>query len=563
MKRHRLAGIAGALALAALGVVACFDDPTSSLQGGPAALVLTRSAVTVHTGDSVEVQAKVVDAQGTPLPIGSMTWESSDAAVAAVTVDESRPIPGGVVQRAFIRGLAAGGGTATVTVTSQGVSASFRVLNLPANVGAVTEAVVTGTAFTDTVQIDNPDGSVTRDIFSAGDTVTITVAAGSKVYFSATARVRFGPVLGYVIARTDSTVLKVVSRLPFRGRPHVAGAYFNGPADVGVIALDSLQTDSIVLARQRFRGGVNVVGDTLFVTPAAGSSFNATTSSISFGATNAIVIGRTTTELRALSPIDYSGIVTVRNVVIGLATLDSLKSPGTATIAKATFQGAINTGGDLLDTIKVYGTALQKFSTVAASLSNITIGGTAAWVLLRTADSMYVISKMPNSGTIAVSNVNVGGVLIPSLNSTANVVVNETPTGEPNEPLNDTPGAVTIDFSSATAANPFVLYGAIEDGTDWDDFFGFTLASARSVTIRLEFAGTGGGGQTNPDIDLVLCAATCNWATYPTGFVSIAGATGAQPENIAIASLPAGTYNIYVNAYDLGGSTRPYKLIVY
>jgi hypothetical protein len=81
------------------------------------------------------------------------------------------------------------------------------------------------------------------------------------------------------------------------------------------------------------------------------------------------------------------------------------------------------------------------------------------------------------------------------------------------------------------------------------------------VTIELQFTGTGDGDATNPDLDLMVCNATC---PRQGNYVSVAGAgPGAQPENITLTSLAAGTYNIYVNAFATGGATRPYKLIVY
>jgi hypothetical protein len=553
-----LSSILLAAAFVAGSVTACFKDPTSDLMNGPSQITLTRSAITLRTGDSIDVSAELKDDAGNTYGVTDAQWVSADANVAAVRVD-TIIIPGDAFSRAIIRGVAAGGGTTTVTVTIRGVSKQFRVLVLPRALGATAAPAVSGTARTDTILITLPGGVIQRDIFTVGDTVTFTVAAGSKVYFSADtmSKVSFGANRAYIVSRTDSTRIKAIARAPFRGRPWVTALHYNGPTEVGTVAIDSLQGDTVVVSRPRYYGTVTQTADTMFLNAQAGSTF-ATTSAVRFGATAGIVLSRSATAMSVISPALYTGQVTVTNVVVGAATLDSLKSPAAYTINKASFGGTVVTAGRLVDTVKVYGTAVTKFTTTpAGSVSNVTIGGVAAWVILRTADSMYVVAKLPSTGPIAVSNVNVGGTNIPTLNTAGNIVITETPTGEANEPANDTPGAVTINLTGATVTNPVVIYGAVDDAADVDDYFAFTLTAARTVVIQVQFTGTGGGGATNPDIDLYTCNAACS------GGYNFAGATGAQPENMTLTTLAAGTYNIVVEAWDTGGTTRPYKLIVY
>jgi hypothetical protein len=553
-----LSSILLAAAFVAGSVTACFKDPTSNLMNGPSQITLTRSAITLRTGDSIDVSAELKDDAGNTYAATDAQWVSADANVAAVRVDTIL-IPADAFSRAIIRAVAANGGTTTVTVTIRGVSKQFRVLVLPAALGATAAPAVSGTARTDTILINLPGGVIQRDIFTVGDTVTFTVAAGSKVYFSPTAsQVSFGANRAYIVSRTDSTRIKAIARAPFRGKPWVTALHYNGPTEVGTVVIDSLQGDTVVISRPRYYGTVTQTADTMFLNAQAGSTF-ATTSAVRFGATAGIVLSRSTTAMSVISPALYTGQVTVTNVVVGAATLDSLKSPAAYTINKASFGGTVVTAGRLVDTVKVYGTAVTKFTTTpAGSVSNVTIGGVAAWVILRTADSMYVVAKLPSTGPIAVSNVNVGGTNIPTLNTAGNIVITETPTGEANEPANNTPGAVVVNFLTATAANPFVIYGAIADAGDVDDYFAFTLTAARTVVIQLQFTGTGAAGDaTNPDIDLYTCNAACS------GGYNFAGATGAQPENMTLTNLAAGTYNIVVEGYALGGTTRPYKLIVY
>jgi len=554
-----LSSILLAAAFVVAGVTACFNDPTDPSMNGPSRINLSVAAITLRTGDSLAVTAELKDEAGNTFSAAAADWTSADSLVAVVRLD-TVIVPGEAFSRGFVRAVAANGGVTTVTVTIGAVTSEFRVLVLPAGLAATATPVVSGIARLDTILAVLPGGVVTRDTFTVGDTVTFSVVSGSRVYFSPTAsQVSFGSNRAYIVARTDSTRIKVIARIPFRGRPWITALHYNAPTTaVGTVAIDSLQGETAVLvSRPRFYGAVTQTADTMFLNAQTGSTF-ATTSAVRFGATSAIVLARSTTALSVISPANYTGLVTVTNVVVGAATVDSLKSPAAYTINKASFGGTVVTAGRLVDTVKVYGTAVTKFTTTpAASVSNVTIGGVAAWVILRTADSMYVVAKMPSTGPIAVSNVNVGGTNIPTLNTAGNVVITETPTGEANEPANDTPGAVTIDLTGATVTNPVVIYGAIDDGADLDDYFAFTLTASRTVTVQVQFTGTGAAGDgTNPDIDMYTCNAACS------GGYNWAGATGAQPENLS-ATFAAGTYNIVVEGYATGGTTRPYKLIVY
>ena len=560
-----LSSILLAAAFVVAGVTACFNDPTDPSMNGPSRINLSVAAITLRTGDSLAVTAELKDDAGNTFSAAAAEWTTADPLVAVVRLD-TVIIPGEAFSRGFVRGIAANGGVTTVTVAVGGVTSEFRVLVLPAGLAATATPVVSGTARLDTILAVLPGGVVTRDIFTVGDTVTFSVVTGSRVYFSPTAsQVSFGSNRAYIVARTDSTRIKVVARIPFRGRPWITALHYNAPTTaVGTVVVDSLQNETEVLvAKPRFLGAVTQTADTMFLDAPAGVTFRTTAplSAVRFDTSLAIVLGRTAAQLKVISPIAWTGGVTVLNVMVGGVTLDSVKTPAAYTIGKASFGGTIVTAGNLLDTVKVYGTAVTKLDTGSVA----TIGGAAAWRLVRypttgsttTLDSMFVLSRMPSTGVIAISRVNVGGTIIPSLNSTGNVVISETSTGELNEPANDNPGAVTISLTGKVAATPLVIFGAVDDAVDIDDFFAFTTTAVKTVTIQLQFTGTGGGGATNPDIDLLVCNAACSTWT------STAGATGAQPENITLTNLPAGTYNILVEAWDTGGTTRPYRLSVY
>ncbi len=548
-----------AVTVAAAITAACFSDPTSSLRDGPSYIELSRSAVTLNTGDSVSIQALVKDAQGNIYDAVGMEWSSDNPSVAVASVDSSKAIPFNEYSKVFLVAKAAGGGVAHITATFKGLTASVRVLNLPAVLTALATPAVTGTARADTLPT-----ATTPLVFSAGDTVTITTTSGSNLTFDAAAsEVHFSTDKAYIVSRT-STAIKVLARLkPYAGRPMVTKLTWAGPAEVGTIAIDSLQSDSIVISRPRYRGTVTQVGDTMFLAAQAGSKFSATTT-VRFGGTTAVMLAQDSANLKVISPAAYTGVVTVTLVKVGLATIDSLKTPGAYTINQASFGGTVVPGAGYLDPVKVLGTAITKLDTGSV----ITIGGAAAWITTKfptsgsttKLDSVYVVSRMPSSAPVTISRVNVGGTIIPQLSTAGNVVVNQTPTDAANEPLNNTPGALVItpNWATLTAANPYVIFGAVDDAVDTDDFFAFTLTAARTVRLQLEFAGNGSDGTAaNPDLDLLVCNAACS------AWVSSAGATSANPEKATLTNQAAGTYNIYVNGYATGGVMRAYKLSIY
>jgi len=557
-----------AVAFVTAAATACFDDPTSSLRNGPNRIELTRTSMLVNAGDSSYVLAVVKDEQGNTFDASDAVWTSSAEGVATVRNDTTVDIPFRGFSKGFIRGVAANGGVATIGVASHGLTAELRVVVLPTRLTASAAIAVSGTARADSI-VTVVGGVTNRDLFNAGDTVTITTSAGGLLTFdAANSQVSLGP-RAYIISRS-ATAIKAIARAPFRGRPWVTRLTFNGPAEVGTIAFDSLQSDSILVSRAHYYGTITQTADTMFVNAQAGTSFadtGATLSGVRFDTIPAIILSRTAALIKVISPVNYTGPVTVTNVRVGSGRADLLTSTSSFTMNMATFGGTIVTGGRLLDTVKVLGTAVTKLDTGSV----VTIAGRPAWVV-RTfptsgsttlLDSVFAFSRMPSTGTASVSRVVVAGTLISSLATAGNVVISDTyPTGEVNEPANDAPGAVTIDLTGTTASNPLVIQGAVDGdgnglGTDADDFFAFTLTATSNVRIQLQFAGTGAGGATNPDLDLLVCNAACS------AWVSTAGATGAQPENITLTNRPAGTYNIYVNGWDTGTIARPYKLIVY
>ena len=74
MKNQRKAWLAAGLL--ALVAAACFSDPTSGLRNGPTAITVNFASVSVAAGDSVTLIGTVRDAQGNPLPVGTVSWGS-------------------------------------------------------------------------------------------------------------------------------------------------------------------------------------------------------------------------------------------------------------------------------------------------------------------------------------------------------------------------------------------------------------------------------------------------------------------------------------------------------
>jgi hypothetical protein len=171
-----LSSIVLAVAVVAAGAVACFKDPTSSLRNGASRIVLTRSSVFLPVGDSLAVQAEVKDDQGNSFDIGDAAWTTSDAAVAVVAADVSRPIPFSIFSKAFIR--TTGAGAAWVYVESHGIKDSVQVYGLPL-VFDGTVAHVANPSPRDTITITGTTALAFTT--SGGDTSVVTVG-GAQVW---------------------------------------------------------------------------------------------------------------------------------------------------------------------------------------------------------------------------------------------------------------------------------------------------------------------------------------------------------------------------------------------
>jgi hypothetical protein len=584
MKNQRKAWLAAGLL--ALVVAACFDDPTSGLQSGPVAITTSFNNVSVAAGDSIAVQGTVVDAQGNPIAVGTVSWASADPSVAVANVDAARPAPGDIFTRAFVRGVSNGAGVTTVTVTAQGITATVRVTVLPKTFPGT--VAVTGAAGADTILVNRPAPlPVLVLTFSAGDTLVLT-ATPTVTFNAASSTVSFGTIAGVILSRTAS-VIKVLARAPYAGAVTITNLTYAGDATTGPIAIASLKTDSVAVQHARFRGTATVgadpnfgVGSLLTVTAQAGMTFDATTG-LGLGGTPAvgttaaipptglIVLSRTATVLTAISPAGLVGVnVLVTKSLLGTVRLDSVRA-GTAgtpvTILKSAFPGTVtNQTGHLLDTITVLGGAVATFTTVAATASQVTVGGVGAFILTRSATTITAIAKVGSAGALSISNVIIAGTTIPSLSTATPVNVSTAVTGEVNEPGNQSSATATVMGAGSlnVAGDSLVVYGALDGALDQRDYYQFTMNVAGTVSVRMDFFGDGSGppsNDLNPDFDVVVCTTLSGTAACSYGQDIIPGNAGSNvlnPETGTTTAIAAGTtvfvrnFSYYLTAAGIG-----------
>lgn len=240
------------------------------------------------------------------------------------------------------------------------------------------------------------------------------------------------------------------------------------------------------------------------------------------------------------------------------------------TVTPLTFPGTITTGGKLLDTITFNSTAVVKFTPSGASASTVTIAGQQAFVISRTADALKVITRKPTSSAATLTNLVLGGsFVIPTIQTSA-LSVSGSPTGEANEPGNDTrAGATTVAFTGAT--DTITVYGSIDcedDGTacpgngDIIDYYQIAYAGGEKIRAILTWFGDGTGGASyndtnNPDMDVLIRDAAGN--LYGTGTGTNGSGLNMPEIATTTTALAAGTYYFRVLAW-LTPSPVAYRL---
>src|SRR5690606_16063559 len=151
------------------------DTATVVVEQRPAAITIAPSPVTVTLGSTVQLTATVTDANDHAIEGASVSWTSSNTAVA--TVNGS-----GVV-----RGVATGKTTVTARAGNRSASASVTVSATP--VGSVTvspaqASVPAGTTVQLTAEVKDAEGNVLDDravTWSSSDTTVATVSTSGLV----------------------------------------------------------------------------------------------------------------------------------------------------------------------------------------------------------------------------------------------------------------------------------------------------------------------------------------------------------------------------------------------
>ncbi|HYT71225.1 MAG TPA: DUF4382 domain-containing protein [Gemmatimonadales bacterium] len=178
--------------------------PRTAPGGGPFLRIWPRDNPSVGAGGSLFLRAAVADSNGDPVPDATVTWTSSDTAVATVRSGDSSstggPDPSGVV-------TGRRDGFATITATSGGLSDTLTVHIFPG------ELPPPGSAATVAVVPDNA-----------------SLGVGDSVYFRAEVRDSAGNLLSDHPVSWFTTDSLVINVYPFGSqalvRPRAAGSVF-------------------------------------------------------------------------------------------------------------------------------------------------------------------------------------------------------------------------------------------------------------------------------------------------------------------------------------------------
>jgi hypothetical protein len=200
--------------LAAAAAAGGFDDPTSDLRGGPAALRMSASRIFIGPAETFVVSATIVDGQGNPVP-GRVSFSSVDASVATVADLLEDTLPGLLSSSGEITGVAAG--ATYVRATGEGVTDSAWVVVVPAQFL----------------------GGVNPTTGSVGDVITLTAPAALS-FDPATAAVFVNGAQSFVTSATSS-------QLQFVSPPSSGGTVsIDGLVLINQIALPRLDASTAI-----------------------------------------------------------------------------------------------------------------------------------------------------------------------------------------------------------------------------------------------------------------------------------------------------------------------------
>lgn len=179
--------------------------------------------------------------------------------------------------------------------------------------------------------------------------------------------------------------------------------------------------------------------------------------------------------------------------------------------------------------------------------ANISFGGSLGEVISQTATDLTVRIPVPDAavaGPIDVSGVDV--TYVPGLTVTLPTDASFTVTN-PLDP-NDAPDpAATIAIPAP--GDSLIIYEGFATGAA-DNFYTITLAATTTFTATL-------GWNTAADLDILWCDAGCN------SFVGNFNGAGSSNPEVSTVTLPAGSYNLWINNFDdHGAPAHIYKITI-
>jgi hypothetical protein len=492
--------------------------------------------------------ATVIFSAGDTLTVTSSALMTFDAAASTVSFG---PDAGYILSRSAtqIRAMARRGYVGPVTIT-----------NLTFAGNASTGPIAVASINTSSISIQQSHFHGVAAV--VGDTITLTASTGSA--FTASTGVQFSGSPAKIFAQTATSISAIA---PVLSSPTYTGGFTVYNLGVGAITEDSAHsTLNVAMNRASFGGAIAVgasglgANTVMTVTAQTGTTFTtgAAGSAVVFGSTTGTVLSRTATQIQAISTANVTNTVKVTKVILGTATVDSLRTTANSTIAASFFPGTIANGnGRLLDTMVVLANGTGTFTT-GAGPSAVTVNGLAAFVLKRTTDTMLVIAKNGGTAKVSVSNFVIAGPLtVPSLNTSANISVDSITTDEPNEPGNQAGATATAVAGIVNIGDSVFVYGAMDGQSDQRDHYKFTMpAAGGAVNVTLTWFGTGlGNNDANPDFDIVVCTAlhaaggSAGQCTYAEDKIPGNAASGSTMPETGVTAAIAGSATVYVRTY--------------
>lgn len=185
-----------------------------------------------------------------------------------------------------------------------------------------------------------------------------------------------------------------------------------------------------------------------------------------------------------------------------------------------------------------------------SATSGVVFGGSPADVISQTATTLTIQVPVPDVAVTgaAVTVTGVDVTYVPGLTVDLPTAGTFTVTN-PFDPNSLPDPAATLPIP--TAGNSTTIFEGFATG-ETDNFYSFTLAGSTTFTVTISWT-------ADADLDILWCDAGCN------NFVgNFDGATTVNPQ-VSQVTLPAGTYNLWINNFVASGATPQvplYKIVV-